>query len=629
MKVEGSRPPRLIFDDECDLCIWSAHRWQSRVGPRVKFQGWNEAVDLHASDLVSPDAISESVILIEGGDRVSTGAEAVFRLHGYAPGFRPQYICHRRLPGFARCADAAYAWVSNHRNVVWKCVRLAWGPRADPVTWNLSRWIFIRLIGIIYLTAFVSWWVQLEGLVGSRGILPAAEFLRMAETRFASDRFELVPTLMWLAPDSYRLLHGLCLAGCAASLCILFRWFPVFGLSVTWLCYLSLVNTGQVFLGYQWDALLLETGFLTILLAPWKILPRLKTDPSPPRMAVFLLCWMLFRLMFSSGMVKVTGQPDGSAWLDLTAMAVHYETQPLPTMIGWLFHQIPDGFQKFSTLMVVVMELAVPILILLPRVPRLFGCGMIAVVQILILLTGNYTFFNYLGLALCLLLVDDAVLIRFLPRRFRHRITFPQERIFPHVIHRWTTWLGGVPLLVVSLGVCALQFDWLGTIPSPVSRVHGILQPFHLVNRYGLFAHMTVDRPELRVFGSHDGRDWKEYIFKWKPGDPRERPRLVAPHQPRLDWQMWFAALGHYQHPRTRQWLEPFLTRLLEGSQAVLDLLAENPFEEGPPRYVVGRKYDYQMSDWGTLMESGRWWNVRRAGQYSPRLSIRYRDPDR
>jgi predicted DCC family thiol-disulfide oxidoreductase YuxK len=623
MKEESSNPPRLVYDGECDFCKWSIRRWRGRLGSRAVFQSWNEAEDLHDSALVPPDAIANGVILVEEGDQVSHGAEAVFRLHHYAPGFRIGKFCYHSIPGFSSLADTGYAWISSRRRICWKVVRLLWGRDPQPVTWVLSRWIFNRLIGLVYLVAFVSWWIQLEGLVGSEGILPVADFLNMIESRYGTDRYRIVPTLMWFSPDNDGLLHVICMAGCLGSLCILFRWIPVLSLIVSWLCYLSLVNTGQIFLGYQWDMLLLETGFLAILFAPWKILPRLKSEPHPPRLAVFLLCWLLFRLVFSSGMVKITGQPSASPWLDLTAMAVHYETQPLPTVIGWFFHQFPAGFHKFSTFMVIVMELGIPILVLLPRVPRLVGCAGLVGLQVMILLTGNYTFFNYLSLALCILLIDDAVLIRFMPRIFCRIMTPVHEHPVPHVIHRWITLIIGVPLLILSLGVCAVQYGWLKTMPSPVSEAYGAVQSCQFVNRYGLFAHMTTDRPELRVFGSHDGREWKEYIFKWKPGDPHERPRFIAPHQPRLDWQMWFAALGQYQDPRTRRWLEPFLARLLEGSQPVLDLLREDPFQGGPPRYVVVRKYDYRMSDWDTLKNSGRWWDVRELGSYSPYVSVR------
>jgi hypothetical protein len=478
-------------------------------------------------------------------------------------------------------------------------------------THSLARWVFLRALGAVYLVAFLSLWVQISGLVGSRGILPAATFLDWVGARTGPERYRLLPTLFWLSPSN-GCLHFLCGGGAALSVLLILGVAPMPVLVLLWVFYLSLVTVGQDFLGFQWDGLLLETGLLAVFLAPLGLRPRISTESPVAPAALWLLRWLLFRLMFTSGAVKLrSGDP---AWRGLTALRVHYETQPLPTWIGWLMHQLPARLHTVSTVAMFAVELLVPFLIFGPRPLRLAAFVGLVGFQGLIAATGNYGFFNLLTLVLCLLLLDDDVI----PARWRAWMGTPAAD------GAWTSWssLAVAPLaLVVAVtsaiqiaGAVGLRVRW----PRPMAALYRSLAPFRTFNSYGLFAVMTPSRPEILIEGSRDGATWQPYEFRWKPGDLRQRPAFVAPHMPRLDWQMWFAALGGCEDS---PWFQSLLARLLEGSPPVVGLLARNPFPEGPPRFIRSTLYDYKFTDMKTLRATGTWWRRTPLGPFCPTVT--------
>lgn len=479
-------------------------------------------------------------------------------------------------------------------------------------TFALSRWVFLRLLGLIYLAAFVSFGTQALGLIGSRGILPLADILGPIRDYYGAESFTRFPTVFWL-DSSDAFLQLVCLAGVSGALLLAAGIAQLPALILLWALYLSIVTAGQVFMGYQWDALLLETGFLAIFLAPLTWRPHWPRR-QPARLVLLLFYWLLFRLMLSSGLVKLlSGDP---AWRDLTALAYHYETQPLPTPLAWFAHHLPLWFQRLSTLAVFIIELAAPLLIFLPwRRLRMLAAALFTLLQILILLTGNYTFFNLLTVALCILLLDDRALRRLVPTRWRARL--PEVQIRPAAL--WRLWAVGILAVVmfVLAGARLLMLVLpLGNLPPPLPQVVTAFAPFEVVNSYGLFAVMTTTRPEIIVEGSDDGQTWLAYEFPYKPGDVERAPRWVAPYQPRLDWQMWFAALGSYQQ---NPWFARFLQRLLEGSPDVLALLAENPFPDAPPRYVRAVLYEYRFS---AALAEGAWWQRTEVGLYAPVVTL-------
>src|SRR5207248_6111478 len=473
------------------------------------------------------------------------------------------------------------------------------------VTYAIADWLFLRALGVIYLAAFVSIGMQVKGLIGRDGILPAAIFLDDLKTVLGRAPFAAIPPLFLFNPRD-RFLQCLCWGGAALSVALIAGIAPVITLALLWASYLSLLNVCRVFLAYQWDVLLLETGFLAVWLAPVELLPHWPPRADPHPIALWLARGLLFRLMFSSAVVKLrSGDPT---WRALTALTYHYETQPLPTPLAWLAHHLPPWFHQMSCALMFVIELPVPFLMLAsPPVSYIAGVLTIAL-MLLVMATGNYCFFNLLAIALSLLLFDDAV--------WRHVLPAGAT-----VSSRWPWW-ALVPmafvLLVLSVRRVVYLFGRDVSWPRSLERLFAWLEPFHLVSGYGLFAVMTTTRPEIIVEGSDDGATWKPYEFKWKPDDPTRPPRYCMPHQPRLDWQMWFAALGDY---RRYPWFIAFLARLLEDARPVLSLLRTNPFPAAPPRYVRATVYRYQFSDFATRRATGEWWRRERLGLYCPVLT--------
>jgi len=544
------------------------------------------------------------LILPDG--EVLGGAEAVAALAGREAGRGPWLALYRRVPGAAPLAELAYRLIADHRPAAMAVTRRLWGRSVLKPTYSAANALFLRLLGFCYLAAFVSLWVQVDGLIGANGVLPIAPLLDWVRSHAGGDRYWLLPTLSWIS-SSDTALHLQCAAGTGAGLLLLAGLAPAWSAAAAWLLYLSLSVAGQTFLEFQWDFLLTETGLLAIFLAPpfrW----RLRSGLSTPRLARFLLVWLLFRLMLSSGAVKL-GSGD-AAWRSLTALRVHYETQPLPPWTAWFAHQLPAAFQTLSCVFLFFVELVVPFLFFAPRRLRLFACGMTILLQILIAATGNYAFFNVLTISLAVLLLDDAAF----PKRWRDAASSGAGR------GGWPRWIL-VPAAAILLAASAVPFlasvGLRGAIPGPLAAVYRAVEPLRSANGYGLFAVMTMERPEIVLEGSEDGASWKPYEFRWKPGDPRRRPRFVAPHQPRLDWQMWFAALGDY---RANPWLVSTMARLREGSPQVLSLLAVNPFPAQPPRFVRAVLYDYRFTNAEERRRTGAWWKRELRGLYAPVL---------
>jgi predicted DCC family thiol-disulfide oxidoreductase YuxK len=638
--------PLMIYDGDCNFCKFWIARWRETTGDRVEYIESQDPRVAGQFPELPRERFETSVQLIEPDGRVYSGAEAVFRALKYgALGSLPSSFYYH-MPGARPVTEWCYAFVAQHREFFSTLTRWFWGRQAAKPDYFLVRGIFLRLLGIIYFSAFVSLGAQISGLAGSNGILPAQDFMESArmyvrENGLGWERYHLLPTLCWFnAGDGF--LHFLCGAGAVISLVVVAGFAPAPCLSLLWLIYLSLVVVCREFLSFQWDSLLLETGWLAIFLAPLQIFPGRGAQAPPSRLVIWLLRWLLFRLMFESGAVKLLSHD--ASWSGLTALNFHYETQPLPTWIGWYAHQLPVGFQKFSVLVMFFIELAVPFLIFAPRRLRFFGCCLLLLFQTLILLTGNYCFFNLLTIALCWLLLDDAnarallekigrcgrLIGRCVPgvkppeRGAALPIAGPKEAVTPRKTPwGWPPWVTG-PLAAVIILITTMQL--LGILrgraswPMPLVALYGWISPFRSVNNYGLFAVMTTTRPEIVVEGSNDGKNWRPYEFKYKPGDPKRPPRFVAPHQPRLDWQMWFAALGT---ARENRWFIQFCYRLLQGSPEVLELLKNNPFPQSPPRYIRAMLYEYRFSDFRTRRAEGIWWRRELKGEYCPVLSLR------
>jgi lipase maturation factor 1 len=494
-----------------------------------------------------------------------------------------------------------------------------------PRSHHITRSVWLRGLGLVYLAAFGSLAVQLDGLIGSRGILPASEYLATASRSLGhgAGAYWRLPTLFWFN-SSDQALHAVCWAGIALSLLLSAGVTPGICTVLLWAFYLSLTIVGQVFLGYQWDSLLLETGLLAILLAPWSLtLGRARDEPWV--ITIWLIRWLLFRLVFLSGVVKLSsGDPAWSAW---RALEFHYQTQPLPAWTSWYLHRMPSWFHRLSVGFMFYAELVAPFFIFAPRPIRLLGFVCLVVLQVLIAGTGNYGFFNLLTIVLCLSLLDDrdwnsvrVFVARSLAhwQRWKRDSNREQQQQASTELHSWSklrrilVGFSGCIILVTTLSQF-MAVVWPSVlILSEIEVVERWLSPFRSTNHYGLFAVMTTNRPEIIVEGSDDGTTWKPYRFRWKPQDPDRPPRFTTPHLPRLDWQMWFAALSG--DCRAQPWFLRFEQRLLAGSPEVLALLEHNPFPDHPPKLIRSLLYLYEFTSRG----SRDWWVRHEAGVFCP-----------
>ncbi len=469
----------------------------------------------------------------------------------------------------------------------------------DPA-YLVSQWLFLKLLGGVYLLAFGSLLVQLAGLYGSRGLRRINDYMVFVRGRPGRKRALNLPSLFWFNSSDY-FLKSCAWAGILCSLLLIAGVWPPLMLLILWLIYLSFVAAGQDFLSFQWDTLLLETGFMSIFFA-------LVTPPSLLMMSAYW--FFLFRFLISAGTVKLTS--NDPTWREMRALSFHYLTQPLPNRLAWHLHQLPDWFQRISTIGTFFFELLVPFLLLLTAPLRLAGGLFSIFFQLLIMGSGNYGFFNLLTLALTVTLVDGRYLEPL--QELLSLAPVVSAELWPTVLVS----LAFLPFILLN----GLQLLHLFYRPAWSARVMQRLAPLMISNSYGLFAVMTTTRLELEIEGSDDLQEWRRYEFRWKPGALQAAPRQVAPHMPRLDWQMWFAALNPYQPP---PWLINLQQRLLQGVPAVTALLRNNPFPTAPPTYLRLLLYSYTFTDRTTRRASGDWWQRTLIGQYPP-MSLKQTD---
>ncbi|PIQ95519.1 MAG: hypothetical protein COV67_14445 [Nitrospinae bacterium CG11_big_fil_rev_8_21_14_0_20_56_8] len=613
--METANKPILIYEGDCGFCRHWVRRWRHLTGERVDYAPYEEVGARFPQ--IPKGEFAQSVQLVEPDGSIYRGAEAVFRTLAHSPGKGWPFWIYRNIPGVAPVSERVYATVAHHREGLNEVNRWLWGTDFEFYPCILTRRLFLGGLGFIYLIAFLSLSVQVEGLFGSHGIAPVKEALESIREGGDPVSFLNFPTLFWF-DSSDAFLRMSCLAGAGVSILLIGNIFPAGCLFVLDLLYLSFLVVGDRFMAYQWDTLLLEVGFLAIFFAPWKIRPRLKDEPPPSTVVLWLIRFLLFKLMFSSGLVKVLS--GDQSWTELQALEFHFETQPLPTWIGWYFHQIPFSIHQLFVFCVFLIQLVVPIFIFLPRRFRLRVFQIFVFFQVLIQLTGNYGFFNLLTIVLCLSLLDDGYVKKWFPARWGEVSLIEKGRGREPRGKNVGVGITAVVVLVVSIFVQMVPLVfWDYKWPGWANAAYRQIKSFHIVNRYGLFAWMTTTRPEIMIEGSRDGQEWKTYVFKWKPGDPGRVPAFVAPHQPRLDWQMWFAALGNY---RRNPWLIRTMVQLLNGSPPVLALLETNPFPGSPPKYMRAVVYDYRFTNFEERNETGNWWKRIPTGNYTPVIQL-------
>ena len=507
-------------------------------------------------------------------------------------------------------------------------VRWLFAPEQGKADGLLPRWIFLRALGLIYYSAFFSLALQIKGLIGPQGILPAGEYLRAVTEQFGRVGYWYAPTLLWFSSGRH-MLTGICWVGMIASVLLVLNFWPRGTLAICLVCFLSFVAAAQDFSAYQSDGMLLEAGFISLFFAPRGFRPGWGETSPPSRVSWFLLVWECFRIYFESGVAKIMGgDPE---WRNFTALDDYYQNGPLPTWIGWYMQEHwPHWFQAAMAFGTLALELGLAWMMFLPRKIRIACFCIVTPWQIGIILSANYTFLNYLVLALGFLLLDDKLLQLFLPKRWKGKFPAPLEAETERAASSENNWRETLrkQWAALKLAVTAVLLAWIfyattvqmiwmvGPASLPTTPVSA-LEPFRIANRYGLFAIMTRGRYEIEFQGSDDGKTWLVYPFRFKPQDPAKAPGIYAPYQPRFDWNLWFASLSTWSQepivPRTEQ-------ALLRGSQDVLLLFAGNPFPKAPPRQVRAVLWQYWFTAPEEKRASGMWWRREQLGLYAPTL---------
>jgi hypothetical protein len=449
----------------------------------------------------------------------------------------------------------------------------------DDAYW-LSRLVFQRALAAVYLVAFLSAALQFKALIGERGMLPVPDFLRRTDRRSAPTLFRLHYSDRFFALVAWTgcLLSAALVAGAADRLPLgaAMAWW-----AVLWLLYLSIVNVGQTWYGFGWESLLLETGFLAVFLG--------NENVEPPVLVLWLLRWLLFRVEFGAGLIKLRGD---ACWRNLTCLYFHHETQPMPGPLSRLFHLLPRPVHRVETAANHVVQLGVPVLLFTPQPVASVAAALIVVTQLWLVLSGNFAWLNWLTIVLALSAVDGSLIAGTHP--------LPEAPLWYRIV-----------VMAVTALVLVLSYRPALNLLSKQQAMNRSYDSLHLVNSYGAFGTVGRVRQELVVEGTHErtvheGTVWREYEFKGKPGDVRRLPRQYAPYHLRLDWMMWFAALSPAY---ARSWFLPFVERLLEGDRDTLRLLRRNPFPDAPPAQVRARLYRYRFTTRRERRETGARWH--------------------
>ncbi|GAC1396713.1 MAG: lipase maturation factor family protein [Mycobacterium sp.] len=466
-----------------------------------------------------------------------------------------------------------------------------------PEYW-LAREILQRGVAAIYAVAFVAAARQFRALIGVEGMLPIPRFVARVPFRSA-------PSIFYIH-YSDRLFALVCWFGAAVSATIIVGvtdlvplWAAMLMWAVVWTLYLSIVNVGQRWYGFGWESLLLEAGFLATLLG--------NDDTAPPVLVLWLVRWLLFRVEFGAGLIKLRGDP---CWRDLTCLDYHHETQPMPGPLSWFFHHLPTPLHRVEVAGNHFAQLVVPFGLFAPQPVASVAAAIVVVTQLWLVLSGNFAWLNWLTIILAVSAIDQSSFGSMLP------VHEPLLRSPP---------LCFVAVSIAFTVLAVYMSYWPArNMVSSHQRMNAAFNPFHLMNTYGAFGSIGRVRLEVVIEGTDEQAitaqtAWKEYGFKGKPGDPYRLPRQWAPYHLRLDWLMWFAALSPQY---ARDWLGPFISRLLQNDKPTLRLLRRNPFPETPPKYVRAQLYEYRFTTWHELVHERKWWRRDLVGEYLPPVAL-------
>lgn len=637
--------PVLIYDGECTFCQMSVLRIAAWTGRTVEFVQ-SQSVRERFPEIPEQN-FDAAVQFVERDGTVSSGGAAVLRSLACVPysGSWPLWL-YRTIPGFSVVLEFFYRIVANNRKLISQAVLKLVGSDVRPARYSIASDFFPRLLGLVYLCAFLSLWVQWDGLYGPNGVLPMQGYLKMLTEQFpvssfkdqiVQEKYRIALTVFWW-DSSPAFVNGIFVVAVISALLAMAGVLPLPSLAFCWGAYLSMVSVGQDFMNMQWDYLLLETGFVAIFCVPWTLRFTRDRSAEPTARGRWALWFLLFKLMLMSGVVKWFG--GDTTWRDGTALEYHFFTQPLPTWTSWFAYHLPGGILKLFCYGTLFIELIVPFFIFCPRRVQRLAFLLFVLLQGMIALTGNYGFFNLLTLALCVVLLDDSAFPRAVRKLFAIKdpplqppvekagcaqgCALPNVRI-PRVesvwdvrptARRWPNAIAGPVLLfvlVLSGTLMLVRFEMMAASNRFAMVFLEGVDPLRSINSYGLFQVMTTSRDEIVIEGSDDGKTWLAYEMKYKPGDPARRPVFVGPHMPRLDWHMWFAALGSEErHP----WFRQVLRRIFQGSPDVLAFFVHNPFPEKPPKMLRARLYRYEFTKPG----GAGWWVRSDRGLYFPEV---------
>jgi Lipase maturation factor len=468
-----------------------------------------------------------------------------------------------------------------------------------PEYW-LARQVLQRGVAAVYLIGFVAAARQFRPLIGAHGMLPVPQFVARRSFRRTPSIFHVhysdgfFAVVCWLgAAMSAAMVAG------AADLVPL--WAAMLMWLVLWLLYLSIVNVGQTWYGFGWESLLLEAGFLAIFLG--------NDDTAPPLLVLLLARWLLFRVEFGAGLIKLRGD---SCWRDLTCLYYHHETQPMPGPLSWFFHHLPRPLHKVEVATNHFAQLVVPFGLFAPQPIASVAAVIVVVSQLWLVLSGNFAWLNWLTIILASSAIDASSAAVVLP--------LPEAPLYAGP----PLWFAGLVVAVAALMV-VLSIWPVRNLISPRQRMNVAFNPFHLANTYGAFGSIGRIRLEVVIEGTDEPEIteqtvWKEYEFKGKPGPVHRLPRQWAPYHLRLDWLMWFAAISPaYALP----WLGPFIVRLLKNDPATVRLLRRNPFPDSAPHFVRAQVYEYRFTTWRELWRDRAWWHRSLRGEYLPPIALR------
>ncbi len=604
MQNETDNTPLLIYDGDCDFCSYWVRYWKGLTGARVNYVAYQSVADQYPS--IKQEEFQKAIQYIDKeGNNIASAAEASYLVLSHAPEKAYWLKLYRTVPGFASLAEFFYAFVAKRRLFFHKVSLALWGKYHMPARYELLSWIFLRLLGLIFLVAFVSFGVQALTLIGSQGVLPLSEFIANIRSSIGIAGYWHVPMIFWISASDF-LIQLVCWLGAGFSLLLIAGILPRLSLAMLYIFYLSLIYAGQRFMSFQWDLMLVEIGFLALIL----------TVAIKP--GIWLLRFMIFRFMFVSGVVKIAS--GDQTWRDLTALNYHFETQPLPTPLAYYAHHLPETILRFGTGLTLFIELIVPFLIFMPRKIRFAAAFCFLVFQFIILLTGNYNFFNLLAIVLCLMLFDDAAVKTVISSRLVSWIKQRAKVVRSHKMVAIVAYFMAFWTVSASFIQFNNRFFDSQNIPAVLQWIDRSIAPLYLVSTYGPFSIMTTQRPEIIIEGSDDGQLWQAYTLKYKPGDIKRGTFYNIPHQPRIDWQLWFAALDDQnQNP----WFARLLERILEDKPVVKSLFAYNPFLEEPPRFVRAMLYHYYFASPEQRAKENIYWRRELIGTYFPAVQLK------